>query len=78
MPALNWGDGEEGIDAGAEMSMEGLDPSTLAVRNPCPSVDQYVAPVFRPLSCVPGAGVRSLRRECAQRAELLRASTATR
>ena len=46
MPALNWGDGEEGIDAGAEMSMEGLDPSTLAVRNPCPSVDQYVAPVF--------------------------------
>ena len=46
MPALNWGDGAEGIDAGADMSMEGLDPTALNVRNPCPSVDQYVVPVF--------------------------------
>ena len=46
MTALNWGDGEEGIDAGAEMSMEGLDASTLKVRNPCPSVEQCVALAF--------------------------------
>jgi hypothetical protein len=50
MPALNWGDGEEGIDAGAEMSMDGLDASTLNVRNPCPSVEQCVS--FSALPCV--------------------------